>query len=186
MSRRRFELKVGALVLSGFAMGLLAGRALSPLWELKMDEVGAAWAQAILSAAAILAAALIPGWHEKKRIRKRVDVLIGLISRAEDEARELSRDVLRAAGRHMISDEPAQWDRTEQQFQTIPQHDMPDPRIQWAIADSYRAVSQVRNNFAKFITPGYVITNFDYLSVKEQADVLEQCYEDAVRYKPKW
>ncbi|MBY4594952.1 hypothetical protein K3217_05285 [bacterium BD-1] len=168
--------------MSGFAMGLLVGLAFDLLPRDWGTAVGAAWAQAILSFLAILAAALFPWWHEKRSIRRKVDVLIGLIARAEGEARQLAENLRLANGRSLLTLEPRQWERIERTFAGIPQHEIPDTRIQWAISDSLGAVEQVRCVYERSQQPGYVVTTTDFLWVKDQADVLDQCYEDAVEF----
>lgn len=177
--RRASDGQVAAWILAGFAFGLLVAQAFPAAVTCSSGNcgaIGAAWAQAILSGLAIIAAALIPTWQERKTRRQKIDLYVDLVSRAESEAQH---DVLHygsAIGSRVYGVPAAEWVRICKIFDAIPLHELPDFRLSSIVVDAHRASQELRDLFDQ----SDVVTAGTHSHAREQHRILLQCYEDAV------
>jgi len=148
-------------------------------WNGLTPSEWAAWTQAILSGAAIFAAAMIPAWQEKRARKRRIDVYTDIIHHAECEAQSTLSHIDTAVGRAIRSTEEKEWSMLCKIFDSIPFHDVPDYKLYGVIRDASRASASIREVYEPLLSSEDKVTECVVMEVREQARVLAQCYEDA-------
>lgn len=148
-------------------------------WKGMTPSEWAAWTQAILSGAAIFAAAMIPAWQEKRTRKRRIDVYVDIISHADSEAKSTLRHIELSVGQGVRSTEEREWTTLCKVFDGIPFHDVPDYQLYGVIRDAARSSAAIREVYEPLLTSEDKVTEAIVWEVREQARVLAQCYEDA-------
>lgn len=148
-------------------------------WKGLTPSEWAAWTQAILSGGAILAAAMIPSWQDKRARKRRIDVYVDIIRHADGEAQSTLSFLEIAIGRAIRSDEQKEWSMLGKIFDSIPFHDVPDYQLYGVIRDAARASASIREVYEPLLSSEDRVTERAVMEVREQARVLAQCHEDA-------
>lgn len=148
-------------------------------WKGMSASEWAAWAQAILSALAIVAAAFIAGSQERRTMRRRIDAYVEIINHAASDATATASTLEHAVGERVRSDETDEWKRLCQVFDAIQFHEVPDHRLFGVVRDAARSCARIRDMYEPMLTSNSGVSERLYMMVKNEELTLQQCYEDA-------
>lgn len=109
-------------------------------------EVWAAWAQAILSAAAIWYAHRLANNQDRQGRKRRLDAIMSLVVQAEDKASVAYARAVNAAG-GVLDGKKLGFANLAATFEAVPMHDLPDIRLIPVIDDARHACQSLNANF---------------------------------------
>lgn len=146
-------------------------------WSGWKPEVWAAWAQAILSAAAIFWASRIAKRQDRLALRRKADACIGLITHAEDVLKDVEADPLSRTSLMSVA-------TLSKQMEVISLDAVPDYRLIIAVNTAANTVAVLNGELSAWSSNK--ITHLDHNLRSAKADVrtaitrLETAYEDAI------
>lgn len=145
-------------------------------------EAQAAWAQAVMSALAILVAASIPWLHGRHVRRRRIDMFVEMLSFAESWAIATVEIIERAVGRPIADNDPKMWSRIVGVFNQIPYHQLPDYRLFSILHDAGHISSEIETHYLGLLSAsrlGLTVRESDAQILRGHHDALLICYEKA-------
>ncbi|TFZ46446.1 hypothetical protein E5C33_04430 [Stenotrophomonas maltophilia] len=145
----------------------------------------AAWAQAVLSAAAIVGAAMIARWQHRKALRQRVQAITAIAAFTVDAAasylKEMRHYEHKPVARPWNLDQLTEAARA---FGAIPAHELPDNRLVYpvlALNDGLRELLTLAQQLdARVASTGSPISANHMNSIEGLADRIEKGYEAVV------
>ncbi|WP_372485570.1 hypothetical protein AB9H29_04420 [Stenotrophomonas sepilia] len=145
----------------------------------------AAWAQAVLSAAAIFGAAMIARWQHKKALGQRVQAITAIAAFAIDAANgyleEMKRYEHKPVARPWNLDQLTEAARA---FGAIPAHELPEDRLVYptlALNDSLRELLALAQQLdMRIASTGSLISANHMNSIEDLVDRIEKGYEAVV------
>ena len=149
-------------------------------WAGWSPEVWAAWAQAILSALAIVVAARMAINQERRTLRRRIEIYVGMISDADDEANQLFSFLDRGMQFSISKNTVKEWESLALVFDSVPFHDVPDYRLYGLIRDASRCVSGIRNIVVTLSSQEIQIFSNSTSQVRQHSQTLSGCHEEAI------
>lgn len=148
-------------------------------WKGMTPSEWAAWAQAILSAVAIVVAARLATSQERRARRSKVDAYVEIISHAESEAGSAALHLELAKGKVISTNAEDEWTRLCRVFDNIPFHDVPDFRLYGLLRDAARASANIRDIYEPLLNSDTQIKELDVQLVRTEEHTLRACYEEA-------
>lgn len=154
-------------------------------------EAQAAWAQAILSFVAIIAAGLFPIFHNAHQLARRVTSLYGFAQYVSDRAKGLV--ILLGYPDINISQwgDPVEWDQIRDAVLAVPIHDLPDEQLVGPFLELREVASRMSSSYRDLITHvrgGGKPTEAQTRKVREHAELMEnianQCRKVNQHHKP--
>lgn len=149
-------------------------------WHGLTAEEWAAWAQALLSALAIVVAARMTMSQERRALRSRIDAYLAIISHAYDEAQGTVQHLKVGIGKSASSNVTDEWTRLCQVFDAIPFHEVPDFSLYGVLVEASRASANIRDIYEPLLKSGKPVGEIDYELAKTEEHRLEIAYDDAV------
>lgn len=143
-------------------------------------EVWAAWAQAILSVAAIRFAARLAFEQERRARKRRLDSLMELFILALDKAQLAYDRAIHRLEEPFIGDTLG-FARLTSAFKAVPFHDLPDSKLLPLIDMGVSACEDLDQHFdqLKSINGKHSISSIDTLAIA--MDTLDNCVEEAMK-----
>lgn len=148
-------------------------------WKGMTPSEWAAWAQAILSAVAIVVAARLATSQERRARRSKVDAYVEIISHAESEAGSAALHLELAKGKVISTNAEDEWTRLCRVFDNIPFHDVPDFRLYGLLRDAARASANIRDIYEPLLNSDTQIKELDAQLVRTEEHTLRACYVEA-------
>lgn len=148
-------------------------------WHGLTPSEWAAWAQAILSAVAIVVAARMATSQERRARRSKVDAYVEIISHAESEAGATARFLEHSKGKAISSNVTDEWTRLCRVFDNIPFHDVPDFRLYGLLRDAAKASANIRDIYEPLLDSDTQVKELDAGLVRTEEHTLRACYEEA-------
>ncbi len=160
-----------------------AVHAFSQLWMWAKGwraEVTAAWAQAILSAVAIIYSGRLAFNQVRGAKREKIDTYLAIFHSASEDARAALRKARAAAKQSdYLRAEPFGFAAFKERLDAIPFHDVPDHRLIELIRNASEAVHMLDRNFDQRIDSILEMDGKTLDRVEEAASTLIMCFMDA-------
>jgi hypothetical protein len=150
-------------------------------WAGWSPEVWAAWAQAILSAVAIVVAARMATNQDRRARRSRVEGYFSLVSDVQDQVENSYVLFLNLEGYSAPPGFLEKWEETCKRLADIPFHEVPDYRLYLAVRESLDIARSIRDTHRATSEPGSKITSEDIEHIHDCETAMEQVYDDVVK-----
>lgn len=149
-------------------------------WDGLTPSEWAAWAQAILSAVAIIVAARLATNQERRNKRNRVDAYVAIVSDVHDQCVYTYDMHINMVGLPAAPGQLERWNETCALLSAIPFHEVPDFRLYSAVRESLDIAKQVRDNQIALSAPGAQITDGDVQFMFECEKGMESVYSEVI------
>lgn len=150
-------------------------------WTGWSPEVWAAWAQAILSAVAIVVAARLATTQTRKALRQRIDVYVQIVSDVHDQAEATYDQAMSMGGHSLPRDVKVHWDETYKSLSSVPLHEAPDYRLYRNIRSSIDVARSIRDTYAGRSGGRILLTEDDVNHLHDCFGEMRRIYDDAVK-----